>query len=134
MLHSLHAYAETYATTAAALPGMDILEVNVEDPAPAFVALRDSVDYQRFSSICGSTPSKINDADSVCLREYDVTNKEYFLPVSDERLSSVARALKITKRQAQIVHEMYKLAQAEQWKEQTLLSKDTAKNNNSNTY
>mmetsp|Transcript_8961 Transcript_8961/g.16187 ORF Transcript_8961/g.16187 Transcript_8961/m.16187 type:complete len:229 (+) Transcript_8961:122-808(+) len=143
MLHSLHAHAQSTSrganSTALPMSTMEILEVNVEDPAPAFVALRDSVDYQRFASLCSSTPTlnvstdvAVIDKDSVSdnalnlryLNDYDVTNKEYFLPVSEIQL---ARALKITKRQVQIVHEVYKLAQVEQWKrhQQTLTGKDT---------
>lgn len=124
MLHSLHAYADTYFTNnETSSPGIPILEVNVEDPAPAFVALRDSVDYERFLSICSSPSSGTNSnsdgkLDLDYLNDCDVTDKEYFLPASEERLASVAAAMKITKRQAQILHEIYKLAQLEQWEEQ----------------
>ncbi|KAL7536575.1 hypothetical protein ACHAXR_007249 [Thalassiosira sp. AJA248-18] len=111
MLHSLFGCADTQSLQTT---GMDILEVNVEDPAPAFVALRDSVDYHRFLM------GKLN---LDYLNHGGVTNKDYFLPVSDNKLSSVAEALKITKRQAQIVHEMYKLAKIEEWK-QSLANND----------
>ena len=119
MLHSLHAYyaaSSNDPTSAAAFSGREVLEINVEDPAPAFVALRDFVDYQRFSSIAATN--------SDYLTKYDVTDKEYFLPTSDHNLLSVAQALKITKRQAQIAHEIYKLYQVERWKQQQRQSGD----------
>merc|ERR1712194_651158 len=57
MLHSLYACAESKndATFTSSFSGIDILEINVEDPAPAFVALRDFTDYQRFLSTVSAT-------------------------------------------------------------------------------
>ena len=130
MLHSLFEYADDAAKVVeegATMPGMDIIEVNVEDPAPAFVALRDCVDYQRFVAICD--PSKAHEPASndghgkndklnfEYLAEHDVTNKANFLPISDDNLASVADTLKITKHQVQIIHEIYKLSQVEKWKQ-----------------
>eukprot|EP00571_Detonula_confervacea_P006093 CAMPEP_0172315592 /NCGR_PEP_ID=MMETSP1058-20130122/25683_1 /TAXON_ID=83371 /ORGANISM="Detonula confervacea, Strain CCMP 353" /LENGTH=538 /DNA_ID=CAMNT_0013029697 /DNA_START=1 /DNA_END=1617 /DNA_ORIENTATION=- len=121
MLNSVHDYANQHSTTEES-SGMDILEINVEDPAPAFVALRDSVDYHRFVSFYLDDKTDMN-----YLTEYGVADKEYFLPVLEEHLSSVAESMKITKRQSQIVHEILKLQQLEKWK-QSLGSIDKSKN------
>jgi len=106
---------------------MGSLEVNVEDPAPAFVAMRYSVDYQRFiSTTCApAKKNNSNDASNVNgsglnLEESQITSKEYFLPVSEEHLSFVVEALKVTKRQSQIILDVYKLAQVEEWKQKIL--------------
>ena len=102
MLHSVYEYAEEFT-----VDGQKIVEVNVEDPAPGFVALRDFVDYRRYLS-CLLTSIKTDDA--------IVTDKHFFSPVSDEKLQEIATSLKITKRQAQRVHELHKLEQLQKWK------------------
>jgi len=89
----------------------NICEINVEDPAPAFVRLRDCVDYQRFVSLI---------AKGVEMPDYsylnsDVTDECYFDPVSDEHLLPVAEYLKITKRQCQKIHDIHKLSEIEKW-------------------
>ena len=123
MLRCIHEYADRHEENAdSSLP---IVEVNVEDPAPGFVALRDSVDYQRFVSLCLPSANEGNGSEKAnldYLNENDVTKKEYCLPIAEENLLKVAAALKVTKRQAQVVHEVYKLAKVEEWKQ--TLSKD----------
>lgn len=110
LLLSVHEYADKYLNDyATSSTGMDIVEVNVEDPAPGFVALRDSVDYKRFVSLVESLP------DLNYLQKYPVTNKEYFQPAPDGGLS-LSSLLKITKRQTEVMHEIYKLAAVERWK------------------
>ena len=112
MLKSLYDYADIQNDFGASSSGMEILQVNVEDPAPAFVALRDSVDYHRFLTLCNEDKMKMN-----YLQEHDVTNKQFFDPISDENVLSISERLKITKRQTHIVHEIYKLHQIESWKQ-----------------
>ena len=113
MLKSLHDYADKQDDCGASSSlGMDILEINVEDPAPAFVALRDSVDYHRFVTLCNEDQVKMK-----YLHKYDVTDKQFFAPIEEENELSVSEHLKITKRQTHIVHEIYKLHQIENWKE-----------------
>ncbi len=119
LLSSVHEYADNYLNDyASSSTGMDIVEVNVEDPAPGFVALRDIVDYKRFVSLVESLP------DVKYLKKYPVTNKEYFQPAPDGGLS-LSSLLKITKRQAEVMHEMYKLSAVERWK---LDSNDNSQN------
>jgi histone acetyltransferase 1 len=106
MLKSVYEYADEYTSN-----GMKIVEVNVEDPAPGFVALRDFVDYHRFlDSLANNVASEQTNKD---LTEID---GDFFSPTSEDELQRVASLLKVTKRQAHIVHEMYKLAQLETWK------------------
>jgi len=104
MLQSIHDYADTNESPSS---GMDIVEINVEDPAPAFVALRDTVDFRRFVQRSCTDCAYLGT---------DVTNKEFFLPVPDDKLKEIANDLKITKRQCQVVHEIYKLCEVEKWK------------------
>ena len=125
MLRAVHQYAEEYAKAYA--EGTDIVEVNVEDPAPGYIALRDFVDYQRFLNLISTSESKETGGDTYgspksafCheyLNEYPLTSKEYFATILESKLQTVASLLKITKGQSQIVHELYKLAQLEQWKQ-----------------
>ncbi|KAL3810022.1 hypothetical protein ACHAXA_006137 [Cyclostephanos tholiformis] len=106
MLKSIHDYAEN--TVVDASSGMEIVEINVEDPAPAFVALRDAVDYHRFTS---TEKDRINH-----LLEHDVTKKEFF-EISEETLLSVAACMRVTKRQALTMHQLWKLQRIMSWKE-----------------
>ncbi|KAL7478608.1 hypothetical protein ACHAW6_004370 [Cyclotella cf. meneghiniana] len=108
MLHSVYEYAEKYAPE-----GSKIVEVNVEDPAPGFIALRNCVDYSRFSKLVAATPG-ITDS------RPGVTEKDFFSSLSEETFVKITILLKITKRQAQIVHEMYTLEQLMKWRQQTL--------------
>ncbi|KAL9186396.1 hypothetical protein ACHAXT_005634, partial [Thalassiosira profunda] len=115
MLQCIHDYADKYEKSEGSTSGMGIVEVNVEDPAPAFVALRDSVDYRRFLTTYCDGEGNAGNLDY--LTKYNVTDKEYFLPIPEEDLLSVAGALRVTKRQAQIIHEIYKLDQLERAKQ-----------------
>ncbi len=110
MLKSIHDYADNQKISVAS-QGMEILEINVEDPAPAFVALRDSVDYHRFLSLCEKEKEMMK-----YLQQYDVTSKQFFVPAAEENVLSVSEHLKVTKRQTHVVHEIYKLHQIESWK------------------
>ena len=122
LLLSVHEYADKYLHDYASSPtGMDIVEVNVEDPAPGFVALRDSVDYKRFVPLVESMRDTIG-------KLPEVTNKEYFQP--DDGLS-ISSLLKITRRQTEVMQEIYKLAAVERWKQD---SKDNAQIEQVETY
>ena len=113
MLNAVYDYAIRKNMTNE-LPSSDMIrEINVEDPAPAFVRLRDSVDYQRFVSLIAKT----GDVPDCSYLNSDVTDKLYFDPVSDEDLLPVAGYLKITKRQCQVVHDIHKLSAIEKWKD-----------------
>ena len=105
LLQVVHEYANKYS-----IDGQKIVEVNVEDPAPGFVALRDKIDYQRYLEYLESTPSDQNDGAAIL-------EENFFSPISEDELQRIATLLKVTKRQVQIVHEMQKLAQLEKWKQ-----------------
>lgn len=104
-----------------------IVEVNVEDPAPSYQIMRNGVDYGRFVALRAGAKSQPYQSQSLqetaalqnfsYVEKYDVTEKEYYT-VSDEDLWAVAEQLKITKRQSHIVLEISKLAEIERWKKQ----------------
>jgi GNAT superfamily N-acetyltransferase len=76
-----------------------IVEFNVEDPAPAFAALRNRVDYDRFGDVpWPSEPSAPM-----------VTDEAYFSGLSDAQASEAAARLRITPGQVHVVHELAKL-------------------------
>lgn len=106
MLQSIYEYATQYSTD-----GLEIVEVNVEDPAPGFVALRDSVDYKRFMNMIATDTLYYDHSNAAT-----VMDKDFFLPIADMDQQKIATTLKITKRQAQIVHEMHKLEQLDNWR------------------
>ena len=62
--------------------GMEILEINIDDLALAFALLRDRMDYRRFVSQCVDD----KEVDTGYLTEHEVTRKERYSPVSEDRL------------------------------------------------
>lgn len=78
----------------------EIVEINVEDPCPAFVLLRDMVDYSKFVSKC-------EEGDSWISSEY--LNEDCFQPLTDADATSAACKAKMTKTQIHIVYEISKL-------------------------
>lgn len=87
----------------------EIVEINVEDPAPAFVALRNRVDYEllRRQAQTGQpwTP-ELN------ISFHD--EKSFFQPLSDAQATMAGAVAKLTPRQVQIALELYKLDMLEQ--------------------
>jgi histone acetyltransferase 1 len=81
------------------------VEINVEDPAPAFVALRNSVDYELFRDSFQSNPW----LDSIYTIK-DISHPDFFQGVSDTDALVAGAVAHITPRQVQIVHEIYKLS------------------------
>lgn len=71
----------------------DIVEINVEDPAPGFVALRNTVDYQRYGA-----------------RYFG--NSTSWEPLAERRATSIADETLLTTRQVHIVYELSRLAAA----------------------
>jgi histone acetyltransferase 1 len=86
-------------------PSNSIVEINVEDPAPAFVALRNSVDYELFRDSFQSSPW----LDSMYMIK-DTSHPDFFQGVSDKDALVAGAVACITPRQVQIVHEIYKLS------------------------
>jgi hypothetical protein len=87
----------------------DIVEINVEDPAPSFTALRNRVDYQRFLL---STLVDTTDWFGAKLMHVDrIQDTGFFSLLADSAAVDAASKGKVTTLQAQIVYEIYKLSQ-----------------------
>ena len=85
----------------------DIVEINVEDPAAACTALRNLLDYQLLKeSLNSETPW----LDSTYHSTTDVSDPDFFKPVSDADAVQAGALACITPRQVQIAHEIYKLS------------------------
>ena len=119
MLNCIHEYADDTAIEATSSGGgMEIVEINVEDPAPAFVALRVSVDYSRFMASEKLWPyySESSPYNTMGRLSNDVTKPEFFVPTPDDKLVKIAELLRITKRQALIMDEIWTLRHILKWK------------------
>lgn len=82
-------------------PGQEIVQVNVEDPAPGFIVLRNKVDFQFLmdhKDWWTSTGMNLPESDS-----------SYFSPLSEKEALHISTMAKITPRQVQIVNELVKL-------------------------
>jgi len=81
----------------------EIVEVNVEDPAPGFTYMRDIVDYQLFETMVSNSNDR-----------YTVTEKylkdDRFQGMTESDAVTLASKARITKTQIQIAYEIYKLA------------------------
>ena len=102
MLQALYSYYNNADTD------KNIVEINVEDPAPAFTALRLQVDYERYQTHFpdGFPPS------------YRDVPDETFFKVSknhDVTISQVQMVLKSTTVQIQMIYEIDKLWQLQQY-------------------
>jgi histone acetyltransferase 1 len=127
------------ATIVAADHFADIVEINVEDPAPAFVALRNRVDFEEFlrakkkgepwivavddnddksrrttcSSSNGGGGGRNDDAAkslaAAAAADSNVHDEAFFQPLTEARARSAATRAKITSRQIHIVYELDRL-------------------------
>ncbi len=106
-------------TTTSSSTLLEVVEVNVEDPAPSFEALRNCVDYELFcenyktssSSITGTSTSPtvnddINDALFLPLKYYKDT---CFETIRDNDAVQAASKAKVSKVQVHIAYEIFKL-------------------------
>lgn len=85
-----------------------IVQINVEDPAPGFVALRNKVDYQlvrQHLEWFPTKPSKIGHAD-------------FFTPLTEIQAQAASALAKITPRQMHLCHELTRLKAARQQQQQ----------------
>jgi histone acetyltransferase 1 len=90
-------------------PTEPIVEVNVEDPAPAFAALRNRVDMDRF----GNLPRFA----ALC----PVTDASFFSGLDDAEASEASEQLKITPAQVHVVHELVKLRSLNTYRDKAAL-------------
>jgi len=102
----------------------EIVEINVEDPAPAFVMLRNRTDYDCFKrSLKGKNPWILSFAVD---DRTAVDQDDFFTSISDTDIMQAASKAKITPRQIQIVQELHKMAQLQEYLHvnESKLSKD----------
>ena len=111
-------YAVSLSGTKKAAANDDIVEINVESPAPAFVMLRNRTDFECFlQSLKDNDPWISLDQSKIVL------DADYFTSPSESAIVQAAAKAKIIPRQVQIVMELYKLYQLQEYLRST-------KNNN----
>jgi len=103
-----------------------IVEINVEDPAPAFSALRDVVDWERY--LRAGKQWFHNDSSNSGSRCQDITDAAFFATLKEsEALEITAQAL-TTVRQVQTVYELDRLQRLQQHLQSTTnLGNDVAR-------
>lgn len=94
MLHAVFQLPKETAT------GDPIVEINVEDPAPGFAAMRNRVDLERFLA------DKNGWFESI-----DIRDANFFEPLKETVAVEVATRARITPRQVHVVYELHKLQQ-----------------------
>jgi len=115
MLQAVYDYARNSRLPSLITPFQaEIVEINVEDPAPAFVALRDSVDYQLIRDNCVDVLSGQDERSSfkgsiTPIIPIKYLDPEYMEPLLIADATQAATIAKITPRQVQIAYEIYKL-------------------------
>jgi histone acetyltransferase 1 len=103
---------------------LEVVEVNVEDPAPSFEALRNCVDYEVFhenyksSSTSITSPiinnGHVNDNDG-CVQQHSLFlplkyyNNTFLEPIRDNDAIQAASKARISKAQVHIAYEIFKL-------------------------
>ena len=79
----------------------DVVEVNVEDPCPGFVALRNKVDFKRFQN-----SSDLGRLQSISTK---VHSNDFCSPLPEDLVAAGAAKLRVTPQQIHIASEMAKL-------------------------
>lgn len=103
LLHIVHDLANGKFDKQIGKYGRAIVEINVEDPAPGFAALRNLVDYERYTASKMSSKDWLKD---VCKQ---VGKDSYFDLLSESSARDLSRMSKLTVQQMQIVHEIDRL-------------------------
>jgi len=102
-----------------------------QDPAPGFVALRNCVDYERFlrehrhQRGVSNLWKRLGEG-----RERLIIDEEadkFFAPLSDKQLGRVADAMRITTKQVQLIYEIDRLSQMEEFIEKLSRTSSTSK-------
>jgi histone acetyltransferase 1 len=95
-----------------------IVQVNVEDPSPGFIFLRNIVDFQYlmrrenrswWPKIKSDTAANTNDVDDDIFLSLLLQGKDAFSALSEADASNLSTKAKITSRQVQLVHELLHL-------------------------
>ena len=92
----------------------EIVEVNVEDPAPGFEALRNCMDYELFVKNYQTYESQRTSRDESVIHDLLLPTKYYnndmFEPIRDSDALDAASKAKVSKTQIHIAYEVYKLS------------------------
>lgn len=89
------------------MAGDDIVEINVEDPAPSCTLLRNKLDTRLLQK---SFTSKTPWLDSSYYSTTDISHPDFFKPISDADAIQAGAVACIIPRQVQVAHEIYKLS------------------------
>ena len=108
MLHEVYKIAEGRTSVGSDVDGSttkasdgDVVEVNVEDPCPGFVALRNKVDFKRFQN-----SSDLGRLQSISTK---VNSNDFCSPLPEDLVAVGAAKLRVTPQQIHIASEMAKL-------------------------
>ena len=96
----------------------EIVEVNVEDPAPGFTCMRNIIDYQSFATMVANltvsdnstSSSDIDPAIEDIIMKKGYCKDDCFQSMAENDAVILASKLRITKTQLQISYEIFKLA------------------------
>lgn len=91
----------------------EIVEINVESPAPAFVMLRNRTDYDCFVQSLGTDEDPW--VESLVVGGDELNNADFFTSISESNITLAAAKAKVIPRQVQIVQELYKLCQLQDY-------------------
>ena len=97
----------------------EIVEVNVEDPSPAFVALRNRIDYELLKDYALSRSFHL--PRRLCFDSTDaqiIRDDSYFTPLADSEVTYIGVMARITPSQVHIVYELCKLECLQKLKEE----------------
>ena len=103
LLHKVHDLAQGKFDNVIGKYGESIVEINVEDPAPGFVALRNLVDFERYLMAKKSLEDWLK---NYCL---DVGEVGYFDLLPESTARELSRMSKMTVQQMQVVYEIDRL-------------------------
>jgi histone acetyltransferase 1 len=103
LLHKVHDLVQGKYDSLIGGYGETIVELNVEDPAPGFVALRNLLDYERYLL---STENSQHWLKGSC---FDVVSDAYFEPLLEQTARDASVMSKLTAQQIQIVYEIDRL-------------------------
>jgi len=101
----------------------NIVEVNVEDPAPAFSSLRDVVDWERYQQT--GRQWFVDDKRFACC--HDIAKAEFFAALKESDALEITTVALTTARQIQTVHELDRLHRLQEYLQQAS-GKDSAAN------
>lgn len=105
LLHKVHDLAQgRFDSELGHQYGQAIVEINVEDPAPGFVALRNLVDFERYEM--AKTLSDEEWFENACA---DFRKDAYFELLSEAQALQLSQRTKLTVHQMQIVYEIDRL-------------------------